>query len=94
VGPPLPGQLPGWLSTLLQILPLSALGLLLYALALPGLFIGAFIYGSLQAPLWLLPVYTAGLAVIAFAVGLAFTVLFRYARMPDSVEALSSTYGS
>lgn len=78
INPPLPGQLPGWLSTLLQILPLSALGVFLYALALPGLFVGAFAYGSLQAPLWMLPVYTAGLAVVAFAIGLAFTIAWKW----------------
>lgn len=78
ISPLLPGQLPGWLSTLLQILPLSALGVFLYALALPGLFIGAYLYGSLEAPLWLLPVHTAGLAVIAFSIGLAFTIAWKW----------------
>jgi hypothetical protein len=70
--------LPGWLSSLLQILPLSALGVFTYALALPSLLLGHFLWGVVQIPLWVLPLFASGLAVSAFAIALVFVVFWKW----------------
>jgi cytochrome bd-type quinol oxidase subunit 1 len=79
----------------LQIVPLMVLGMLAYALFMPSLFLGHWLFGVQQVPLWALPVYSTALAVVAFTSFVLVTVLWKWillGRQRPGTHAIWSWY--